>query len=222
LDILQKFHVLWRRLLDMAETLAVIGLVSTIAQFVDFGFKVVDRLDEFKSELNEVPKTFGEIKIQLPLIIDTLDRTQNQANAGRVSEATARALKPLVNSCLEQVKLLSEILDQTVPAKNASSWQRRFQALKSLAHDKDVQRIASVLGSHVQLLTFHQATSNSDLSSGVLFPPSSQSRKPVFMVPFDRDDDFVGRLEILYKIKQQLNTGLRRAVLAGIGGVGYT
>jgi hypothetical protein len=122
---------------------------------------------------------------------------------------------------LEQVKLLNEILDQTVPDKNASSWQRRIQALKSLAHDKDVQRIASVLGSHIQLLTFHQTTSNSDLSSSLLFSPSSQSRKPVFMVPFDRDDNFVGRLEILNKIKQQVNTGLRRAVLAGIGGVGY-
>jgi hypothetical protein len=204
----------------MAEALAVIGLVSAIAQFTDYGIRVVDRMDEFNSNISEVPKTFREIRIQLPLIIDTLDRTQNQADRGRVSEATARALKPLVDSCLEQVKLLSDILDRNVPVDNASSWQRRLQALKSLAHDKDVQRITSVLASHVQLLTFHQATSSSDLSSSLLLQASAQPRKPVFMVPFDRDHDFVGRVEILNNIKLEVNTGLRRAVLAGIGGVG--
>ena len=41
------------------------------------------------------------------------------------------------------------------------------------------------------------------------------------MVPFDRDETFVGRKDILDNIDQKLNASRRRAVLSGIGGVGY-
>jgi hypothetical protein len=59
------------------EPVAVIGLVSAIAQFVDFGDKVVRRLNDFRQSINEVPKAFRKINNQLPLVIDTLRRTQN-------------------------------------------------------------------------------------------------------------------------------------------------
>ena len=39
------------------------------------------------------------------------------------------------------------------------------------------------------------------------------------MVPFARDDKFVGREDILGQIEEHLQVG-RRASLAGIGGVG--
>lgn len=47
-----------------------------------------------------------------------------------------------------------------------------------------------------------------------------QPRKPIFMVPFDRDETFVGRQDILSYISQRLDSLRRRAVLSGIGGVG--
>lgn len=209
----------------MAEALAVVSLVSAIVQFVDFGTKVLNRLDEFKSDINEVPKTFRGIKIQLPLIVDTLKRTQKQADAGHFDDSTANALKPVVDGCLEQVKLLERILNKNVPAEKTSSWQRRLLAIKSLAHDDEVQQINSTLEHYIDLLTFHQATSNSELlvrktpqlSTG---NPVNLPRKPVFMVPFHRDDMFVGRTEILNEIKLKLSKQQHRAVLAGIGGVG--
>lgn len=40
------------------DPLAVIGLVSAIVQFVDFGNKVVGRLNDFRESIDEVPKTF--------------------------------------------------------------------------------------------------------------------------------------------------------------------
>jgi len=102
---------------------------------------------------------------------------------------------------------------------------RRLRVGKSLAHDNDVQQIDSMLKHYIQLLTFHQATSNSGLLIREMPQLSTSSlvnlpRKPVFMVPFHRDDMFVGRAEILNEIKLKLNKQQRRAVLAGIGGVG--
>jgi hypothetical protein len=210
----------------MAETLAIIGLVSAIVQFVNFGGTVIKRLNEFNSGIHELPKTFQEIKVQLPLLIDTLNRTQRQATAGRVSDATAVALKPLIDACLNEIKVLQIVLDKTVPPLKSSSWQRRLLTLKSLAHDKDINRSITKLESHIRLLTFYQSTSNSDELLTLRVPPqahgttSHRPRKPIFMVPFDRDETFVGRQDILGCIHQKLNALRRRAVLSGIGGVG--
>jgi hypothetical protein len=210
----------------MAEALAIVGLVSAIIQFVDFGSKIVERLNEFSSDVHELPKTFQAIKVQLPLLIDTLDRTQRQATARNVSDATAVALKPLIDACIKEIKALQIILDKTLPPQKSSSWQRRLLSLKSLAHDKDVDRIVTKLESHIRLLTFHQSTSNSDklvtlrVSPQVHSSATHQPRKPVFMVPFDRDETFVGRQDILSYISQRLDSLRRRAVLSGIGGVG--
>jgi hypothetical protein len=43
---------------------------------------------------------------------------------------------------------------------------------------------------------------------------------PIFMVPFGRDDKFVGREDILGQIEDRLQVG-GRVSLTGIGGVGY-
>jgi hypothetical protein len=211
----------------MAEALAIVGLVSAIVQFVDFGAKIVERLNEFNSDAHEVPKTFQTIEVQLPLLIDTLHRTQQQASDGHISMRTASALKPLIEACCEEITALQKILDKAIPPKESSSWRRRVQALKSLAHDDNVERSITKLESHIRLLAFHQSTSVTDellklrvsLQTHNTMP--HPSRKPVFMVPFDRDETFVGRKDILDSIDQKLNASRRRAVLSGIGGVGY-
>ena len=56
----------------MAEALAAVGLASAIVQFIDFGTKILTRLADFSTEAEEVPKTFRLIKVQLPLILNTL------------------------------------------------------------------------------------------------------------------------------------------------------
>jgi hypothetical protein len=59
-------------------------------------------------------------------------------------------------------------------------------------------------------------------SNGVYSPQTPNSTfhqpiKPIFMVPFDRDETFVGRQDILDNIHQKVNDSRRRAVLTGIG-----
>jgi hypothetical protein len=49
---------------------------------------------------------------------------------------------------------------------------------------------------------------------------SSTITEPIFSVPFDRDNHFVGREAILSQIEEQLQVD-RRASLYGLGGIGY-
>jgi hypothetical protein len=145
----------------MADALAIIGLVSSIVQFVDFGSKIVHRLDEFHSSLDEVPKSFRDIKIELPLLIDTLERTRQQAEDGRFSKNTQEAIRSVVKGCQSQVERLNALLEETLPAKGDSSWKRGKKALSSIGQEKRVQQITTTFRNYVQTLTYHQATGSS-------------------------------------------------------------
>ena len=63
----------------MAEAIAAISLVANIVQFISFGSKVAKRLNEFQASVNDIPKVFRDIRIELPLLLDTLQKTEEQA-----------------------------------------------------------------------------------------------------------------------------------------------
>jgi hypothetical protein len=181
---------------------------------------VVARLNEFGSDTKEVPK---DLRQELPLIIETLELIQKRADVGYFNNKTATSLKTFVDGCLEKIKLLKVILDKTTPSEQSSTWQKRLHAIKSLAHDRDVQQITVVLQRRFQELTLYQATTILDLNSSLsvdLKNISISREKPVFMVPFERDYDFIGRAKILQELELKLNKKNRRVALAGIGGVG--
>jgi hypothetical protein len=195
----------------MAEALAIVGLVSAIVQFVDFGSKIVERLQDFHSSANEVPKAFRDVKVELPLLLNTLKRTQEQAESGVLNRETQEALLPVVEGCRSQVELLDNTLVKTFPKPGDSSLRRGMMAFSSVGQEKKVEQIASTLRKYVQTLTYHEATGASRL---VIRPT-----KPCFIMPFDRDQNFVGRENILNEIESRFNNQ-RRVALAGIGGVG--
>jgi N-terminal domain on NACHT_NTPase and P-loop NTPases len=106
----------------MAEAAAVISLLSSIVQLVDFGTKLIDRLNEFASATEDVPLYFRSIKSQLPLAIITLRRVEAQARSGRVSDADAQALKPVIDNSLDETKKLTKFLDSAVPVGTFSTF----------------------------------------------------------------------------------------------------
>src|SRR5271170_472089 len=99
----------------MAEAIAVIGFVASIAQLVDYGQKVIKRLDEFSSATTDVPESFRSIRLRLALVIETFQRVQAQAAAHRISEAATNVLKPVVESSLDRTRELTKILDKAIP-----------------------------------------------------------------------------------------------------------
>ena len=58
------------------EAIAAVSLASNICQFMEFGAKVVARLQEFEQGRGELPKAFQDIGVWLPLLIDCLNRCE--------------------------------------------------------------------------------------------------------------------------------------------------
>ena len=147
---------------------------------------------------------------QLPLLDEILKRIQ--ASSGSLTTTTQNALLPVITGCHAQVKLLDELLAKTLPAPSDSSRRRQWKAVISVSQDKKFRQISSTLDTYIQILTLHQVTDSSDILDRSL-------KEPCFMVPFDRDANFVGRQEILHEIDIRF-VDQRRVALAGMGGVG--
>lgn len=150
-------------MLQMAEALAVVGIVASIVQLVDFSNRIVDRLNEFHSVAKEIPKSFRQIKNELPLLGTTLQQIKEAIDADLVADGSRTALLPVVAGCQEQVAQLDAILAKTLP-EVTDSWQKRGKkALVSLQHDAKVESITKILRNHIGVLTFYYAAASSTL-----------------------------------------------------------
>lgn len=199
----------------MAEAIAALGLAANIAELVVLGAHLVHRLRAFHSSATEVPKVFSDINVELPLLLDTLEKTQNQAQLERISTQTQKALIPVIGGCRAQAELLDEIITKVFPASEDSAWRRGRKAVSSIGVEKKAQSIMDTLRDYVQLLTYYQTATLANSE-----PARVQAdKKPTFMVPFERDLKYVDRPDIMLQLYKKLEVN-RRAALAGLGGVG--
>jgi hypothetical protein len=137
----------------MAEALAVVGVVASIVQLVDFSSRVLIRLNEFQDSLEDTPKSFRHIKAELPVLRETLQQIRDAINAGFVREETKTVLSPTILGCMEQIRLLDAILIKTLAAPNDSRLKRNTKAIWSLHQDAKVEKIMKVLQGYIGTLT---------------------------------------------------------------------
>jgi hypothetical protein len=149
--------------LQMAEALAVVAVVASIVQLVDFTTRVVRRLDDFHSIAGEMPKSFRQVKTELPLLGTTLQQIKEAIDADLVADGSKSTLLPVVAGCQEQVAQLDAILARTLP-EITDSWRKRGKkALVSLHHDAKVESITKILRNYIGILTFYYAAASSTL-----------------------------------------------------------
>lgn len=205
------------------DPVCAIGLASAVFTLIDIGTKVAKRLKEL-SETGDIPDVFRDIKTRLPLILSIVARTQHETQ--HLSLEAQEALEEVVRQCFEQASQLHEILKRVVVAHGDSRLKKTVKATLSLVEEKRLQRIAAGLRDNVQLL----ASLSVNPVEKVKSTPASGRRPSVpltsytsasglFVVPFTRDEYFVGRASNLRSIAESFETQCRVA-LAGMGGVG--
>jgi len=202
------------------DPISAVGLAAAIVQFIEVATKVVNRLSDFGSDASQIPKTFRQVKIELPLIIDGLRRIHEQAASGSLDPTTEKSLLPVVRECQQTTNKLDVLLDKLMPPAGASSWERRKFAIASLARDKDVEQLTNSIAGFIRVLTFHQVV-------GPVAQPGSSNEPETppswVLLPFDRNQTFVGRAGIFDKVDLTLDVkagSQPKAALYGLGGIG--
>ncbi|MCJ1405920.1 hypothetical protein MMC11_009154, partial [Xylographa trunciseda] len=230
----------------MAEALAVVGLVSSIIQFVEFGSKVLTRLYQYSGGIVEGPNVFRDVADRLPLMIDLVKKIQSQVEYGKVGNSSQQVFLPVIQSCSSQVMALDELLMKALPTPKDSSFKRGSKALLSIVRESEIEKIDAVLKTNFSLLvqagtyhsvanlersksspaqqTIHVATQHRlhphlrSESTPEVSPAYPQS-SPLFIVPFQRDHKFIPRRAIVDEMTRRFGIQ-RRVSIAGLGGVG--
>ena len=149
----------------MAEAIAVVGVVSSIVQLVDFGSKVSQRLNDFQSSLGEIPNVFRHVKADLPILLETLNQTKDAVEKGNMKEETKKALLVVVIECQTQITLLDDLISKSIP-KEGDSWRKKTsKAILSLGQDAKVAKITTILRTHVQSLTNYRVAALTQLQA---------------------------------------------------------
>jgi len=148
----------------MAATgLEIAGAVTTIVQLVDFTCKVFNRVDDFQSHTRELPKTFRQFSLELPLLQETLQQITEATSNGRISDETQRALIPTIEGCREQIESLNAILAKTLPRPEDSWGEKSRKAIISLQKDSKVGKIMNSIRGYLGTLTFYFVASSTPL-----------------------------------------------------------
>ena len=155
----------------MAEALAAVGIAANIIQLVDFGSRVLKRLEEYQSKREEIPEAFRHIKAELSVLLDALRQTKAAIDAGSMQDETKKALLVAVEECRVQIKSLDDVIVKALP-ESGDSWARRGRkALGSLRYDAKVEKITAVVRGYIQTLTYHAAASLRPLAGMTLPRP---------------------------------------------------
>ncbi|KAL8828243.1 MAG: hypothetical protein Q9170_006687 [Blastenia crenularia] len=197
------------------------GLASAIITFVDFGTKVAKRVKDL-SEAGDIPEAFRDIKTRLPLIVDFIAHTQPDID--KLSPEGHEAFKEVVRQSIKQVGQIDEILKKVTISRGESLLKKTVKVGVGLKEEGRVQKISTALKDSVQLLTsLNVKTAEKERPTLKRWPtellPSYKDATGVFLLPFSRDEQFIGRESHLKSIASNFETSTRVAV-AGIGGVG--
>ncbi|KAL8691623.1 MAG: hypothetical protein Q9218_003198 [Villophora microphyllina] len=204
------------------DPVCALGLASAVVTLLDLGTKVVKRLKEL-SEDGNVPEAFRDVKTRLPLLNSVVSYTQLRADS--LSPGDREAVEDVLQRCFEQVRQLDELLKKVSVLTRDSAWKKSIRAAISVAEEGRVQRIATALKDNVELLSTFLSVTPAEkgrpkaerwLSEPL---PSYASVAGLFLVPFSRDEQFVGRQGTLQSIALSFKDQSRVAI-SGIGGIG--
>ena len=152
----------------MAEAVAIVELVSSIASLVGLSAKVVSRLKDFTSKTSEVPEFFRSLLIRLPLLTVTLERIQTQAKTSRLPNEVTKALTAVVENTSEQVLAVQTCLSKILPSGSPSKLDRALKGIKSLAKEHGIQQALEKIEKNNDSLVFHQTTQHVDTGDLIL------------------------------------------------------
>lgn len=209
------------------EVLSVLGIISNILQIIDFSVDVYERAKNFSQDVNDIPKAFRNTGEVLPLVKSALQQTQARITEGEVDAETCQALRKVLDGCEATVAKLKDIFHNVLPAKDASKGTRGWKAVSSVGQDKKFEALDKDLMRFVEVLTLYHSSrglSTAQLTLALNNPTAKvdhAAQKPIFMVRYQRDDDFIGREDIMLEISTRFEQKALRVAITGIGGVGY-
>lgn len=145
------------------DPLSAIGLASAIVQFVEFGLRITDRLQEFNSRNpGEVPKSLQAISTQLPLLLNALGRIKSDSEVKKFDFDTKCILRGMVSGCQQQIVEIEKMINEISKAPGDTFKVKIKKVFASLKYDEKVWGIERNLHTYISVLILHHVIDSAD------------------------------------------------------------
>ena len=211
----------------MAEAIALIGFIASIATFIDIGVKLTIRLKEYESEATGLPESLANIANQLPLLTSITQGIKAACESGQISCDRAKDLAPVIEGCQRQLDTLGRLVSQLSLSKGDSRARRITKAFANIGKESKLREIRRSLETFKTVISAY-FNYEASLGRSLHSDSTTEETKHFYEVPSLHVARFFGRQALLSKVKESLNiegNGYPRrrvSVLLGMGGQGKT
>lgn len=109
-----------------------VGAVESTIQLIDFVTKFADRLNHLLNSADEAPQSFQDIRLQLPLFVETLRWTQFHIDHGHYEPLTSKMLEALIEESSVQMISLEKLLEKVTTNEEDTKITKTRSCLNSL------------------------------------------------------------------------------------------
>ena len=144
----------------MAEVaFGAIGLASSIITFVEFSGKVISRLREYSSDIQETPAVLRDVENQIPLLMNILGRLPVEPGDVSMSIDVEQEISRTVEGCTRQLTTLDELIQKILLTASDSRLQRTRKAFASLGAEKKILGIQRTLETYKSSINIYLSQS---------------------------------------------------------------
>lgn len=205
------------------DPLSAIGLASAVVQFIEFGLKVAERLEEFNAKNpGEVPRSLQVISTQLPLLLNALGRISSDSQIKNLDFDTKCIIRGMVTGCRAQIAEVETMINEISRAPGDSFRVKIKKVFASLKYDEKIWDIERNLHTYISVLILHHVVDSADA-------PPLPVEEGYFDVREKRVTPFVERPSLIADLDRHLHDVARSQVqspviliLAGEQGFGKT
>ena len=204
----------------MAEAIAAIGLLASVASLIDITSRSLSRLQEYRSADGQLPILYQDVADQLPLVLEVMQKLQDRLQNRSLDQHTSSAFSSALNGCNRQIFKIQKNIEKRAPATNESNLKRIRKAFGSAHDEKNLIESLRVLETYKT--TIHMYLTNSTYDAHLDTPDA------IYDIPSRQLSFFVGRQDILKTLSDHLEDGTtpsarrKAAILTGMGGQGKT
>jgi hypothetical protein len=125
----------------MAEALAAIGIVASVAQLADYGFKLSIQLFAYSQAVSTADQSIKGLSHDISLtssVLQELCRLMESDDSGLISTRAIEAIQQTVKECLQVFKELNDVLETSLEnlGKSHTSDEKRKPKRRSIAFAK--------------------------------------------------------------------------------------
>lgn len=204
----------------MAEAIAAVGLLASIASLIDVTSRSLSRLQECRSADIQLPALYQDVADQLPLVLEVMQTLQGRLRDRPLDHDTNNALSSAVQGCNRQISKIQKLIEKRALAGNESNLKRIRKAFGSVYDEKTLVESLRVLETYKTTIHIYMTNSTHDTHL--------EMTDAIYDIPSRQLSFFVGRQDVLEKLSDCLenttvhSTRRKAAILTGMGGQGKT